>query len=151
MKNRKLNKKRTLLLLLSIICIFTFIFSAVNIVKWYVDSKKVNAQMKDVSDAIEVSEIEDSDKTEIIEQDDIPKDNPYWDYIKMNLIDVNISELKKKNSDTVGWIQVNGTNINYPFVQTTDNDYYLTKSFNKKKSSAGWVFMDYRNNVEKIR
>lgn len=148
MKNRKLNKKRTLLLLLSIICIFTFIFSAVNIVKWYVDSKKVNAQMKDVSDAIEVSEIEDSDKTEIIEQDDIPKDNPYWDYIKMNLIDVNISELKKKNSDTVGWIQVNGTNINYPFVQTTDNDYYLTKSFNKKKSSAGWVFMDYRNNVE---
>ena len=144
MKNRKLNKKRTLLLLLSIICIFTFIFSAVNIVKWYVDSKKVNAQMKDVSDAIEVSEIEDSDKTEIIEQDDIPKDNPYWDYIKMNLIDVNISELKKKNSDTVGWIQVNGTNINYPFVQTTDNDYYLTKSFNKKKSSAGWVFMDYR-------
>lgn len=96
MKNRKLNKKRTLLLLLSIICIFTFIFSAVNIVKWYVDSKKVNAQMKDVSDAIEVSEIEDSDKTEIIEQDDIPKDNPYWDYIKMNLIDVNISELKKE-------------------------------------------------------
>ena len=42
----------------------------------------------------------------------------------------------------------NGTNINYPYVQTTDNDYYLTHAFNKTRNSAGWVFLDYRNNPD---
>ena len=49
----------------------------------------------------------------------------------MDLINVNFTELKKINYDTIGWIQVNGTNINYPLVQTKNNDYYLTRSFDK--------------------
>lgn len=65
----------------------------------------------------------------------------------MNLINVNFDELLKINNETKGWIQVNGTNINYPFVQTNNNDYYLTHSFNKSYNQAGWVFMDYRNNT----
>ena len=81
------------------------------------------------------------------QKEEIPKENPYWDYIKMNLINVNFDELLKINNETKGWIQVNGTNINYPFVQTNNNDYYLTHSFNKSYNQAGWVFMDYRNNT----
>jgi len=50
----------------------------------------------------------------------------------------------------VGWIQVSGTNINYPFVQTDNNTYYLKKDFNKKYNSAGWVFMDYRNDLKTL-
>ena len=50
------------------------------------------------------------------------------------------------NSDVVGWIQVAGTNINYPIVQSNDNDFYLNHSFDKSINGAGWVFMDYRNN-----
>ena len=75
------------------------------------------------------------------------KDNTsdYWYYIKFPLIDVDINKLKEKNSDTVGWINVNNTNINYPYVQGKDNNYYLDHSFNKKYNEAGWVFLDYRN------
>ncbi len=57
-----------------------------------------------------------------------------------------IKALKKKNKDTIGWIKVNNTNIDYPFVQSKDNNYYLTHNFNKKKTSAGWIFLDKRNN-----
>ena len=64
----------------------------------------------------------------------------------MNMINVNFTDLKKINSDVRGWIKVNGTNINYPFVQTTNNSYYLNHSFNKSANNAGWVFLDYRNN-----
>ena len=64
----------------------------------------------------------------------------------MNLLEVNFNELLKKNSDTVGFIQVKGTNINYPIVQTTNNEYYLSHAYDKSKNDAGWVFMDYRNN-----
>ena len=71
----------------------------------------------------------------------------YYSYIKMKLIDVNFNELKKINNDTVGWIKVEGTNINYPFVHTNNNDYYLNHSFDKSSNGAGWVFMDFRNNI----
>ena len=59
-----------------------------------------------------------------------------------------IKELKKKNKDTIGWIKVNNTNIDYPFVQSKDNNFYLTHNFNKKKTSAGWIFLDKRNNKD---
>ena len=44
--------------------------------------------------------------------------------------------LKAINPDTVGWIYVPGTNINYPIVHTTDNEKYLTHDF---KGSEGWI------------
>ena len=65
----------------------------------------------------------------------------------MNMIDINFNELKNINNDVKGWIKVNGTNINYPFVQSSNNKYYLTHSFDKSYNSAGWLFLDYRNNI----
>ena len=64
----------------------------------------------------------------------------------MNLINVDFNDLKSQNSDVVGWIRVNGTNINYPFVQTVDNSFYLNHSFTKGNNQSGWAFMDFRNN-----
>jgi len=60
--------------------------------------------------------------------------------------DTTFEKIKKINPDTVGWIKINGTNINYPVVQTDNNDYYLNHSFDKSSNEAGWVFLDYRNN-----
>ena len=94
-----------------------------------------------------IEKIQDNQNTEIIEQN-VSYENPYWDYIKYDLINVNFNELKEKNDETVAWIQVNGTNINYPVVQASNNDYYLTHSFNKSRNDAGWVFMDYRNTLK---
>ena len=68
--------------------------------------------------------------------------------IKYDLINVNFTELKEKNTDTVAWLNVNGTNINYPVVQAQDNDYYLTHSFNGSWNEAGWVFMDFHNKLD---
>ena len=59
-------------------------------------------------------------------------------------------ELLKKNSDTVGYLSVNNTKINYPVVQGSTNSYYLNRDFNKRKNSMGWIFMDYRNNSKEL-
>ena len=72
--------------------------------------------------------------------------NDYWDYINIPVINVNFDELLKKNPDTVGWIKVNGTKVNYPVVQTTNNNYYLNHAFNKTKNAGGWVYADFRSN-----
>ncbi len=54
--------------------------------------------------------------------------------------------LLRMNSDTVGWIHVPGTKVDYPIVQSEDNDYYLHIGFDHKPFRAGACFMDYRNN-----
>ena len=143
-----MNKKNKIILSITIIIsLLLLIYSIVNIVIWKNDSNKTNKQIEDIQEEIKVTEVVDTENTEIIEQEEeIPEFNPYWDYIKMNMLNVDFSELKKINNNVKGWIQVNGTNINYPFVQANDNKYYLTHSFNKSWNSAGWLFLDYRNN-----
>ena len=71
--------------------------------------------------------------------------NLYKKYGKMKIDEVDFKELKSVNSDVNSWITVDGTNVNYPVVQTTDNDYYLNHDIMKNMRSTGWVFMDFRN------
>ena len=130
---------------LKYIFIVLILISLFNIAKWGFEFSKTNKQIKEINKITEVKEIKDNDNTVVIESNE-DKSNPYWDYIKMNLISVKFNELLKINGDTKGWIQVPSTNINYPFVQTDNNSFYLNHSFNKSYNSAGWVFMDYRNN-----
>lgn len=51
--------------------------------------------------------------------------------------------LYEQNSDMVGWICIDGTNINYPVMQTPDNpNYYLKHSFEKTWSDYGVPYVD---------
>ncbi len=54
--------------------------------------------------------------------------------------------LKAVNSQVVGWIQIPGSQINYPVYQTTDNEYYLHTNAKGEWSIGGQIFMDYENN-----
>lgn len=59
--------------------------------------------------------------------------------------DNTFSDLVKKNSDTVGWIRIPNTNIDYPVVQGDDNEFYLKHDFYKKQNVYGWIFSDFKN------
>ncbi len=158
-KKKKISKKKLSKLLSNIIIlgiliigIILFTSSAINLYQWYRDSKNIEKVTDMINSNVTVQEVVEEENVEIIEQpQEIEEENPYWDYIKMSLIDVDFTELENINPDTKGWIQVNGTNINYPFVQTTDNDYYLFHAFDKSKNNAGWVFLDYRNDIENLQ
>lgn len=58
--------------------------------------------------------------------------------------------LKEKNADTVGYLRINNTKVDYPVVKADDNKFYLVNDFNKKRNTFGWIFMDYRNNDKNI-
>ncbi len=54
-------------------------------------------------------------------------------------------ELMKINPDTIGYICIDGTEVDFPVVQTKNNDDYLKTAFDGSSNKAGTVFLDYRN------
>lgn len=143
-QKRKRRKKLiwTIILILSILIV---ILCIVKIFFWNKDNQTIDKIEKDIN----TKKIVKEKKSETAQNVNPPsnKNDDYWYYINMDMMSVDFNELKQKNSDTVGFIKVNGTNVNYPIVQSTDNSYYLKHAFDKSKNSAGWVFADYRNNM----
>ena len=69
----------------------------------------------------------------------------------------NLQKLLNQNDQTKGWIyfpgsqsEAKGTPIDTAIVQATDNEYYLTHSFDKSENVNGWIYADFRNNMESI-
>ena len=141
---RKRKNKKWPGVLLLIVLFAIIVVCLVKIVFWLKDNKTTSEVVNDITNNTNIEEKKDDENTELVNKEENTTSD-YWYYIKFPLIDVDINKLKEKNSDTVGWINVNNTNINYPYVQGKDNNYYLDHSFNKKYNEAGWVFLDYRN------
>lgn len=122
-KHSKNNKKRNnkLRLLMLFIFLIMMIVSIINIVKWVKDNKRSKNLTEKILNNVQIEE-----------------DNLLVDF----------ETLKKENEDTVGWIQVPGTSIEYPVVKTKDNDYYLTHSFDKSYNNAGWIFAEVNNKFD---
>ena len=51
-------------------------------------------------------------------------------------------ELYELNHDFVGWITIQGTDIDYPVVQNEVNDYYLTHDFFGEENKNGQIILD---------
>lgn len=141
-KRKKLNVKNLCLLIFFLVMLIIFLFSLIKVIMWIIDNNNTNDIIKKVANTYEINE-KSYDNEVIINENE--KDI-YFDYINLKFIDVDINKLKTFNPDTIGFIKVMGTNINYPFVQNIDNDYYLNRSYDKTYNNAGWIFLDYRNN-----
>ena len=147
---KKKTKKKNIWILVILFSIFLaiIVFCLIKILIWGKNNKDTSKVIEDINNSVNVTLREDDSNTEIVNDTKEEVTSDYWYYIKFPLIDVDITKLKEKNADTVGWINVNNTNINYPFVQGKDNSYYLSHSYDKKYNEAGWVFLDYRNSKD---
>lgn len=138
------------------IIILNSIVVIINSYQQYVDQNKIEAQLLDIDsilkDAEELINIDnyesDIDYIDADEENEetttTKKQNNYVSSYYTNFEQV-FETLLQKNSDTVGWLQVKNTQINYPVVQANNNAYYLNRDYYKYKNSMGWIFMDYRN------
>ncbi len=59
-------------------------------------------------------------------------------------------DLPGKNKDVRGWVRQEGTVIDYPVLQGTDNDWYLARNIDKKKVVSGSIVLDFRVDIRSI-
>lgn len=123
--------KKIIKSVLLIICLCVFVFSAYNIFKYILEenaSTKMNNKL--LEQAVSVV-IPDNIENKKDGKETLP-------------IKVDFKVLKQKNKDIIGWIYLEDSIINYPVLQSNNNDYYLHRLINGKYNPAGSLFMDYR-------
>ena len=64
------------------------------------------------------------------------------------LLTLNLEALQEENEDVIGWICIPDTNISYPLLHWTDNEFYLTHSWQQTPNPAGSIFMEWQNNPD---
>lgn len=140
--------KKKILLLLTSFCLF--MISGSKLLEWHIDNKKVAEINKTLQEQVEKTDSASNKQNTTLVNPPSNKKDSYWNYQDVPFLEIDFQELLRQNQDTVGWIQVIGTDIDYPIVQTTNNTYYLNHSFDHTKNSAGWIFSDFRNNLENL-
>lgn len=106
--------------------------------KHYMDSQKAREEYGRLSDLARettaVPRMEEPAGT----RGKVPEEEPY-------VSPVNFDKLKAENPETIGWIRIADTNIDYPIVQGTDNDFYLNHDFYGKESVGGSIYLDFES------
>lgn len=139
----------------------TYLISIFILTRWYVQTERnkkfINSLTEQINLLIEeentTNEYNDTNAptttpniNQEIEQSPPNKEN-ILNY-KPTYTNINLNYYINKNKDTVGWIKIDNTKVNYPIVQSTNNTYYLDHDFYNTKTSIGWIYADYRNNFD---
>ncbi len=120
--------KKIISSLLLVIFFIGIIISIYEIVDWVKNNRKTEEMVHKISNIVKVN-----------------NEKKVSDFEKYN---IDFEEFKNINSETIGWLRVEGTEIQYPVVQGKDNSFYLNHSFDKSYNAAGWIFADYRNQFD---
>ena len=122
-KKEKDNKKTNKVAKITLIIFIIIFISGIGYLTYYLyDRNKNNEDNKKILNNIRIDESKITEnKTERMLQ---------------------LQELQKENEEIIGWLEIEETNINYPVLQASDNDYYLTHNYKKEKASTGSIFLD---------
>ena len=129
MKKKKINKKKIIVLLIIFVFTLLLIISGCHIVSYLIDNYKNKQIQKTIKE----------DYIKIVEPVNDEVDETYT---------VDFESLKKQNSNTVAYLKVNNTNIDYVVVRGKDNSYYLNHNFKNESNISGWIFSDFHNNFD---
>jgi len=124
-KKKEYNAKNIICNVFLIIFCIGIVISIYEIMEWSKNNKKTSEIITDLNEVVTIKQ-----------EENISEKEKY---------DIDFKKLKDINPDTVGWIKVEGTDIEYPVVQGKDNSFYLKHTFDKTYNAAGWIFADYTN------
>lgn len=139
-KNRKNLIHKSIMLVL----ILMVIVSGVGVVNRYLQDKRAEEEYRRLAElARETTEATTEAPTEALTepQETEPETEAY-------ISPIDFEALSEVNPDVIGWIRIPDTNVDYPIVQTDDNDKYLHTSFEGEESIAGTVYLDFESDSD---
>ncbi len=127
-KKKQSRTKKIISRLITIISASVFLYAAFGLGDVLIDYYKNRQMLSNVQDIYYDMDSEDEDRAP--------------DEIRSGF-----DELLKENDEVVGWITMDGTQIDYPILQSDNNIDYLTKDYNDRVTRAGSIFLDFRNDI----
>src|SRR5690625_649236 len=129
-KKKQSKVKRVTSYVITIACLAVFAYAAHGLIDILLDYYQNRKVINDVQDIY----YQEADSQ--FNQDEIEKG-----------IRSGFDELMKLNENVVGWITIEGTQIDYPILQADNNTDFMFHNFYGEESIAGSIFMDYRNDI----
>ena len=147
-KQKKENKDN-IVLILALILLIIIIFLIYKMGGYLIDEISSLLYSKDLQETVLIIDTEDTESISIdsvsnTDSTELKVEEPEEVVIKIPTA-VDFESLHKVSKDAIAWIYDPGVVINYPIAQSEDNAYYLRRNLSGKASSAGTIFMDYRN------
>ena len=133
--NKKDNIKQIILKVLFIICFIALIVSSIYIINYF---WQANRQDNIINDSRELWHNAQKVETESYINEKEEQVDPFT-AVKEAML--------KENSDFKGWITINGTKVDNPIYQTTNNEFYLNRNQKKQYSAYGALYFDYENKI----
>lgn len=122
------------------------LLSALVILSVFMIYKQISLQHKEADKFDKLIEIDEDTNDDIKNTSETSKDTESSEEIKKVR---NLKPLFEKNPDCIGWICIDGTNIDYPVMHTPNNPQkYLRKDFDGEYSQSGVPFLDARCSIE---
>lgn len=132
-------KKKTLGIIIVSVLGAAAIFCSAMFTHQYLDAKNSKAAFDDLTNLI--TEIDEPQKTTEAEKADLSAEE--LAAAEAALAHEKYDALFAQNNDFIGWIRIDGTNVNYPVMQTPNKpDFYLKRSFDKSYSDYGVPYID---------
>ncbi len=124
-------KKRTAIKILGVLCSIFFIVSAFVLIEYGINSRESNQNFEQMAQLV----ADDAQGMSPHSADNTPQ--------AQLTAHEKYKELHDTNPDFVGWIEIEGTKLDYPVMQTLDSpDYYLKRDFNGEYSDYGVPYID---------
>lgn len=144
-KQLSITNLKTCLLIVVLLEIIILLSIKVNNYKTNKNVDEIKDIANDFSEYFDSPEVIDEPVEPEVDENNEPIITPY-----NTKYDESFDKLLGINSDTKAWLRLNNTSINYPVVQASDNDFYLNHDFNKDVNANGWIFIDYRNDINNL-
>lgn len=146
-KKRGKGGTQAALLAVMAVCVLVLGISVCKLSGFYLEYKAGQDEYKELLAEMAVPETEDSDDETSGEEESTDDVGEEAEKVQR----MELSRLKEKNEDTVGWIQIPATQISYPLMQRDDNSYYLNHTFSGKENSSGSIFVEKENSGDFFR
>ncbi len=137
---KKKERKRKILMA---VCVFLCIISFGYLGAYYQVSAKSAREFEELSALKKAGAWAVNSGNKKVEVHLTDKDTPIPDILP------EYKKIHQRNQKLIGWVKIDDTIIDYPVMQTVNNEYYLDHNFNQEEDRNGCIFMDYQCDVIK--